>query len=168
VYGITQLWGPTFLTSVALASSKTFKDGSVPKIADGGITIAALDNFSDYLKPKIVDHLLGTTAFTKPINTHLAMYITDITATDGATEASLGSYARQQIEWDAAASAATDNTNEETFPTATATVGNIKDWGIRDATTGGFLLIFGNWDAAVDVELNDTYKVLAGALDITA
>ena len=157
----------TFLTSVTLSSSKTFGDGSVPIIPDAGMTVSALDNFSDYLKPLIVDHLLGLTTYTKPASTYLAMYITDIDATDVATEASTGGYARQLVGWDASASGATDNTAEEDFGTASANVGNVKDFGIRDAITTGNLLIFGDWNTANDVNNGDTYKVIAGALDLS-
>lgn len=150
------------------AASATYGVGSVPTIPDAGMTVSAGGALSNYLIPKIIDHLLGTTLFTSPANVYLAMYTTNPTAADSGTEVSGGGYARQLITFDAGAAGDAGNEFEEDFGTATANLGTISHFGLRDTLTLGNLLIFGAWDTAKAVNNGDIYKVLDDTLTINA
>ncbi len=71
-------------------------------------------SMSDYLERKLLDHTLGTTAYTFPSTVYLSLHTadpTDVTATALSTEVVGGSYGRQIIEFVAATgvSGLTDN-----------------------------------------------------------
>lgn len=152
----------------ALSSSKLLTVGAIPIIADTALTVTAGGGFSNYMIPKIIDHALATAAYTPAATVYLAMYTDNPTAADTGTETTLTDYARQAIAFDAASSGATANTDEESFGVAGSGPQTITNWGIRDASTLGNLLIFGAWDTGIAVDSGDTYIVPAGSLDITA
>ncbi len=151
----------------AVTTSKLFVVGAAPKILDTELSIQANDNFSNYLKPKIVDHMLKNTAFNSPGTTYLAMYTTNPTAADTGTEVSGGGYARQSVTWNAASGGVADNNGKIDFGTASANLGSISHFGIRDASTSGNLLVFGTWNSAKTVDNGDLYDVQDQALSVT-
>lgn len=152
----------------ALSSSRALAIGATPIIADDAITVTAGGGFSNYLIPKIIDHALGTAAYTSAATVYLALYTSNPTAADSGSEATLGSYARQATAFDAPSSGVTQNTDEESFGTASSGPNTITHWGIRDAATTGNLLVFGAWNNSNVVDDGDVYKVPAGSLTITA
>ena len=153
----------------ALSSSKVLNIGAIPIIADDALTVTAGGAFSNYMIPKIIDHALATAAYTPAATVYLAMYPDNPTAADSGTEKTLGGYSRQATAFDAASSGATANTDEEDFGTVSGSgPQTITNWGIRDASTSGNLLIFGEWDTPIAVDDGDSYIVPAGDLDITA
>jgi len=123
--------------------------------------------FSNYLENKIIDHMLRNQAYSPPSTLYLALYTDDPTDADTGTEVSGGSYARQSFTLNAASNGATSNSADITFPTATADWGTITHVGIRDASTGGNLLMHSPLDANKTVDNGDTFKINAGDLDIT-
>lgn len=156
-----------FLWRAALSASKLLVDGSVGFIPNTGINVTAGGGFTNFLIPKIIDHVLATAAYTPAATVYLALYAANPTAADSATEFSAGSYARQSIAFVAAASGATDNSADVTFPTATADVGIASHFVIKTAVSAGNGLIFGALTSTYDIKNGDVYKVLTGALDIT-
>ncbi|HVY54746.1 MAG TPA: hypothetical protein VHC46_03225, partial [Thermodesulfobacteriota bacterium] len=155
-----------FLHGIALSSSKLFTAGSVPFIDDDGLTVTASGGFSNYLIPKIIDHLLGSAAFTFDTSVFLALYTTNPTAADSGTEASGGGYARLAIDFNTASGGSASNTDLEDFGTASANIGTISHFGIRDNSPGGNLHVFGAWNTALAVNSGDTYRVPAGNLTV--
>ena len=141
--------------------------GAAPKIADAAVTITPGAAYSNYLIPLITDHLTGKTTMTFDSSVFVAMYTTNPTQGDSGTEVSTGGYARQAIEFDAPASGATDNTNIEAYPTATANLGTLTHFGIRTALTAGSLHLFGALTASAAVNDGDDYQFPAGDLDFT-
>lgn len=135
--------------------------GQPPKIPDGVIEIIALDNFSDYLKPAIVNHMLGISAFTMP-TAYLAV-IDDL-----GTEFTGGGYARSETAFDPAATKAIDNADEEDYGTASADLGTTDAWKLYDDPSAGNELLFGDWDTPAEVLNGDGYKVPENGLTITA
>jgi hypothetical protein len=125
--------------------------------------MAALSN---YAENKLLDHLLGTVAFTMPTQVHLALYTSDPTDADSGTEVSGGSYARQAVDFDAASGGATDLTADVTFPQASANWGTITHVGLRDAATGGNLLMHGALAASKVIDSGDTFRIAAADLDV--
>lgn len=118
---------------------------------------------------KLLDHLLATTAWTKPTAVYLALCTTAPTASAGGTEIStVGTgYARQAVAFSAAASAATANSGTVTFPTATANWGTISHWELWDAVTGGSRLAYGAWTASKIIQTGDVFVVPAGQLTVS-
>lgn len=100
-----------------------------------------------------------------PTNVRLALYTSDPTDADSGTEVSGGSYARQPVAFDAAASGATQNTAEIVFPVATANWGTITHIGLRDATSGGNLLAHAPLAASKAIDSGDQFRISAGELD---
>ena len=123
---------------------------------------------SDYLENKVLDHVLGTTSYTMPATIYVGLATASFGDDNSGTELSGGSYARQSIAFDAAASGATDNTAAVDFPVATANWGTISNYGLFDAVSGGNLLIHGAFTSSKTVETGDVLRIGAGELDITA
>ena len=128
--------------------------------------MAALSN---YLENELIDHILRNGAWTTPgTSIYIALFTTDPTDSGSGTEVSGGSYARVQCTaWDAPSNGATANTNDITFPAATASWGTVTHMGIFDASTAGNLLFHGALTASKAVGDGDTFKFLAGALDVS-
>jgi len=123
---------------------------------------------SDYLENKVLDHVLGTTSYTMPATVYIGLSTASFNDDNSGTELSGGSYARQSIAFDAAASGTTDNTSAVDFPTATASWGTVSHYGLFDASSGGNLLIHGAFTASKAVASGDILRIAAGELDITA
>ena len=122
---------------------------------------------SDYLERKLLDHTLGTTAYTHPSQTYLALHTADPTDAGSGAEVSGGSYARQACAFDAAhaTNGNTANTDAESFTVMPAcTVTHI---GIWDAASSGNLLFHTAVDTSKAVLAGDTISVAAGAITIT-
>lgn len=103
--------------------------------------------FSDYLENKVLDHLLGATAYTAPGTIYFALYTASPSDAGGGTEVSGGAYARVAVtnnatNWPAANAGVKRNSAVITFPEATANWGTITAIGILDAATGGNLLFW--------------------------
>ena len=123
---------------------------------------------SDYLENKVLDHVLGTTSYTMPATVYIGLSTGSFADDNSGTELSGGSYARQSIAFDAAASGTTDNTAAVDFPVATASWGTVSHYGLFDASSGGNLLIHGAFTASKTVDSGDVLRISAGELDITA
>jgi hypothetical protein len=100
-------------------------------------------SFSDYLAPRILDHVLRNTAYTAPATVYLALSTTVPTDAGSFTEVTGGNYARQSIAFSAAASRQIANSGTVTFPTALTDWGTILGWGLYDASSSGNLLFHG-------------------------
>ncbi len=142
--------------------TRNFPEGTTPKILDEAIEIIALDNFSAYLKPLIVNHMLGKTAYTMPSAVYLAVI------DNGGSEFTGGGYSRSETDFDPAATKAIDNADEEDFGTASGDLGTTDAWRLYDASTSGNILVFGDWDTPAEVLNGDGYKVPDAGLTITA
>jgi len=122
---------------------------------------------SDYLERKLLDHTLGTASYTHPSQAYLALHTADPTDAGSGAEVSGGSYARQTIDFNAAAGTggAVTNSTEENFTGMPAcTVTHI---GIWDASSSGNLLYHGAVSASKTVADGDTISLAAGQLTVT-
>lgn len=128
---------------------------------------------SDYLEGEIIKHLFRTGTFSKPSAIYFALFTAAPSDSGGGTEVSGGSYARTAVsqadaQWDApGAAGATQNVNDITFPTASASWGTVTHVGIFDASSGGNLLMWAALGESKTVGSGDTFKFAAGAVDIT-
>jgi hypothetical protein len=127
-------------------------------------------SFGDYTENKVLELLVGKTAFSTP-----TCYVAASTAdpTDdgsGIAEPSGNGYARVSTaggDWEAAASGAIQNANAISFPTASGSWGTITHFALYDASTNGNMLAHGDLDSSQAISTNQTLRFDAGALDIT-
>lgn len=124
---------------------------------------------SDYLENKLLDHVLGNTAFTQPANLYLALFTSDPADDASGTECSGNAYARTAITFNAASGGAADNAATVTFPTPTpGDWGTVTHFGIFDAATAGNLLVHGALTTSKVTAASDPVEFLAGDVTITA
>jgi len=124
---------------------------------------------SDYLELKILDHITGRTAYTKPSAVYLGLSTGDFTDTgSGSSELTGNNYSRVSVAFDAAASGATSNTSAIDFAAASGNWGTVSHWALFDAATSGNALITGSFSASKTIETNDVLRIAAGDLDLTA
>jgi len=122
-------------------------------------------NLSNYLENKLLDHFLGTTAYTMPTTVYVGLYTVVPTDAGGGTQVTGGSYARQTAAFSAAASGTTSNTANIDFagmPAATTVA-----IGVFDALTSGNLLLWGTLTANKTTDAGDTLRIATGDLDIS-
>jgi hypothetical protein len=123
---------------------------------------------SDYLENEILDHILGTGAYTAPTTVYVGLSTATLADDASGTELSGSGYARQSATFNAAASGTADNSAAIEFPAATASWGTVSHFGIYDAASSGNLLIHGAFTAAKLIDTGDILKISAGDLDISA
>ena len=133
-----------------------------------------MSQMSDYLEGAIINHIFRGTAFTAPSTLYISLFTVAPTDAGGGTEVTGGSYARVAVtcntgNWAApgATNGTTSNSNAITFPTATASWGNVVAIGIHDASTGGNLLIWLT-QSSTAVANGQTASFAAGTLSVTA
>jgi|TARA_E500000331_G_C17195048_1_gene686652 hypothetical protein len=123
---------------------------------------------SDYLENEILDHILGTGAYTMPSTVYIGLSTGSFNDNNSGTELSGNGYARQTIAFDAAVSGTADNTAAVQFAAATSSWGTVTHFGLFDASTSGNLLIHGAFSTGKLIDTGDILKINAGDLDITA
>lgn len=121
-------------------------------------------SLSNYAENKVLDHILGTTTFTKP-TTYVALYTTAPTESTAGTEVTGGSYARLAGEWDASSGGASSNSGNLDFTGMPACT--VVAVGILDSLSGGNLLIYGTLTSNKTLDAGDTLRIATGDLDIT-
>ena len=122
-------------------------------------------NLSNYLENKLIDHFLGTTAYTMPTTIYVGLYTVVPTDAGGGTQVTGGSYARQLATFSASSGGATSNTSDIDFtgmPAATTVA-----IGIFDAITSGNLLLWGTLTTNKTTDAGDTLRIATGDLDIS-
>lgn len=95
---------------------------------------------TNYLANKVLDHTLGTTAYTQP-TPYVALYTVAPTVAGGGTEATGAAYARVAASFGAAANEDASNDVAITFPTPSGgDWGTVVAWAVLDAASGGNML----------------------------
>lgn len=122
-------------------------------------------NLSDYAENKLLDHLLGTTAYTMPTQVYVALYTTATDDASGGTEVTGGAYARVAVDFAAAVAGAANPTADVLFPEASANWGLVTHCGLMDAPTGGNRLMHGALVASKQIDLGDTFRIPLADLD---
>ena len=127
--------------------------------------MAALSNFAEN---EMLDHMLGTGAYTAPSNVFLSLWTSDPTDAGSGTEVSGSGYARQDINFGASSGGVATSSGVVTFPTATGSWGTITHIGIHDAASSGNLLFHGALTASKAIGSGDVMQIANGAITITA
>ena len=101
---------------------------------------------TNYLEDKIINHVFGSTTYTKPSNWYVGLLTATPSDSAAGTEVSGGSYARMVCAFTitGTGTAQAANTSAITFPTATADWGIVGWVGIYDALSGGNLAAYQN------------------------
>jgi hypothetical protein len=132
---------------------------------------------SDYLEIKLLDHVLGNTAFTQPSNIYVALFTasTNLESNNPSAEVSTSgtAYARQAVSFANAASGSCASDATVTFPVATATYGLVTHIAIVDHATntnwgtGVNVLFYGSLTASKQIDTNDQFIISSGNLTVT-
>jgi len=123
---------------------------------------------SDYLENEILDHILGTGAYTSPGTVYVGLSTGSFNDDNSGTELTGNNYARESIPFAAAASGTASNNSSVEFNAATGSWGVVSHFGIFDAVSGGNLLIHGALTASKTIASGDILKIAIGDMDITA
>jgi hypothetical protein len=117
---------------------------------------------SNYAENKAIEHLTGTTTWTKPTNTYVQLH----TASPGedCTTAVAATTTRQQASWAAAASRAIATNAALNWTIASNET--ISHFSIWDASTAGNPIAYGAFSASVVEQTNDTFTVASGGLTL--
>ena len=125
-----------------------------------------MGSFSDYLENKILDHVVGKTAYTMPTVWVGLSRADPLDDASGLDEPSEHGYARVETagaDWNAASGGATSNANAITFPQASGgSWGELTHFALFDAATGGNMLPHGTLSASKTIEDGDTASFAAG------
>ena len=123
---------------------------------------------SDYLENEILDHILGTGAYTMPSTVYVGLSTGSFNDDNSGTELTGSNYARESISFGAAASGTASNDAAVEFNAATGSWGTISHFGLFDASSAGNLLIHGALTASKVIETGDILQIAIGDMDITA
>ena len=123
---------------------------------------------SDYLENEILDHILGTGAYTMPTTVYVGLSTGSFNDDNSGTELTGNGYARVSISFGAASSGTASNDAAVEFSAATGSWGTVSHFGLFDASSAGNLLIHGALTASKVIESGDILKIAVGDMDITA
>lgn len=128
-----------------------------------------LGTLSDYLKNKLINHLLRNTIYSTTSSRFLALYTTSPTDSKPGIEVStLGTgYARQNIDnaFNIFGNTATSN-SKISFSEATQDWGIIVAASIMDTNISGNILFWGNTNNQINVNIGEVYAINSGDLEI--
>ncbi len=123
---------------------------------------------SDFLELEVLDHILGTGAYTMPSNVYIGLSTGSFGDDNSGTELSGSGYARQAATFAAASSGSAATNATVNFPTATGSWGAVSHWGLFDASSSGNLLIHGAFAASKTIASGDVMRINSGDLTVTA
>ena len=123
---------------------------------------------SDYAENEMLDHMLGTGAFSAPANVFLSLWTSDPTDDGSGNELSGSGYVRKDINFGAASSGVATSSGVVTFDTASGSWGSVTHIGIHDAVSSGNLLFHGALTASKTIASGDIMQIADGAITITA
>lgn len=129
---------------------------------------------SNYLENKILDHILGNTAYSAPATVYLALHTADPTDVGNVAEVSGNSYARAALTNNTTnfpnASAGSKTTGgAASFATPTgAGWGAVTHFSMWDAVTAGNCLFVGQLTTTKTINAGDVVSFAVAALTITA
>lgn len=127
-----------------------------------------MSELSDYLEGELLDHILKGNVWGTPGTVYLALYTSNPTDADSGSEVSGTNYGRETISFGTISDGVVSNSGAITFPTAGAGGWGTVGWvGIRDAVTGGNLLLHSPLDDSKTVNEDDTFKINDGDLTVT-
>lgn len=156
----------------AFTTPKSIANGNTAKILAGDMDITVnAGGMSDYLADDMLDHILGTAAYTVPTNIYAGLSTGSIA--DDSTGATIDeptdlSYARKlHNSWTTGSAGSSHNFGALTFATATGSWGTIEDTFLADALTAGNVLFHGDLGASQAITVNDILEFASGSFAIS-
>lgn len=122
---------------------------------------------SDYLETNLINLIFRNTAFATPGTVYVALYSTDPTDADTGTELSGNGYARKAITFGIPTDGVSLNTADVVFDPATLDWAAVSHVGIRDALTGGNLLMHKALPAPVSILAGNSFRIPTGDFSVT-
>lgn len=134
---------------------------------------------SNYLQNKLLDHVLGGTAYSAPATHWIALFTsnTGLLTSSVSNEVSGGSYARVQVvsnttNWPNATTVSGSGQKQNgasfTFPTATGSWGTVTSFAIIDSSSGsGNILYWGDLTVSKTISSGDTATFASSDITIT-
>ena len=122
--------------------------------------------FSSYVDNKLIDHLLGSTTYTKPSALYVALFVGNPASGGTEVTTSGSAYARQSAAFTISTNSAS-NTAAIEYPTATASWGTIDYIAIYDASTAGNQLVSAALSSAKTIASGDVLRIPASNLSVT-
>ena len=130
-----------------------------------------MSNFSNHLEEKVLQHFFGGSIQAAPSDLYVALYVSDPTESDTGTEVNGANYARQKIAFGTVGQSGTksvvNNTGVITFPQAGGSWGTITHFAIRDAETGGNLLVYAPLSVSKSIGAGDRMEFPIGGITVT-
>lgn len=135
-----------------------------------------MSNLSTYLQQEILDHLLVNGTYTKPASLFVGLFTANPGESGATGEVSGGSYARvaltnNNVNFPLSPTTGTPSKTNGTaisWPTASASWGNITHWAIYDHVSNATNMIaYGALTTPRTVAIGDTPKAASGAFSIT-
>jgi len=129
-----------------------------------------MGSLSNYAENEILDHVLGTGAYTSPTTVYLALLTATADDTDTGstiTEATYTGYSRKAITFGAAASRVITQNALVTFDACTAGSSTCTHYALCDASTAGNMLAWGALSASQEVVSGNTPSVASGQTTVT-
>lgn len=123
-------------------------------------------SIADYAEAKLVDHVLGTTTFTKPTSVFLSLHTANPGET-GTNEVAGGSYIRLAITFGAATVGGGVATSNLTLDFTSMPAATVTAVGLWDASTVGNFLWGGDLASSKTVNSGDTFRVSSGNVTVT-
>ena len=117
-----------------------------------------MTKLSDYAELKLLDHVVGKTAFTMPATPFIELVSVDVTDSmtgSTITPVSYAGYARLAVAgtvWNAAASGSTSNATDITFGECTGGTDTAIGWALCDAASNGNVIVHG--ELTVDLAIS--------------
>lgn len=122
---------------------------------------------TNYLEHALINAVLRSSAYTSPTKVYLGLHTESAGEAGTGAEVSGGSYARQEVAFDAPSNGSTTNSADVLFPVATAAWGTISHFALWDASTAGNALLHGAFTQSKQIESGDQFKVAQGNMTIT-
>jgi hypothetical protein len=122
---------------------------------------------SNYLENKVLDHVLGSSAFTQPSALYVALSTGSFNDDASGTELSGNGYARKVVTFGTASGGSISSNSNVEFDTATGDQGTISHFGIFDASSGGNLLYHGAFSSSKVISTGDVLKIASGSLTVS-
>ena len=124
-------------------------------------------DFTNYLADKLINATVRAEPFTTPVDTYLALYVSDPTKESTGIEVIAPSYTRQAIVMTEPEDGVSINASQIDFATATSNWGFIGWVGILDNPVDGNLLYFTALDSTKEILSGDQFKIDANKLQLT-
>jgi hypothetical protein len=126
------------------------------------------ENYTDYARKAIAEHVTGRTPMASPSHTYLGLFTVAPTKSTGGTEITGGNYSRQKLEWGASNEEGEIATNASIrFPetgNSTASWGTVVAVGIFDSLTGGNLLSFTLLKPTITIPSGEFFLISSGGI----